>query len=119
MKQLKLENEEQQKEKKSLETQLAEARKESIELKNKQRDTKAAPQTPEQFIEALGEEKDLQEMQRFSMMVQSKFMHMYSQQWMENLSSNKAGNTPAAGPNGFQMPFPPNVGMGMMNGFNQ
>ena len=47
MKQLKLENEEQQKEKKSLETQLAEARKESIELKNKQRDTKAAPQTPE------------------------------------------------------------------------
>lgn len=65
-------------------------------------------------------------MQRFALMVQGKFMHMYSQQLMENLSTQKAGSMPAgsgATPNGYQMlpPFSAQPGAGsagMMNGFN-
>lgn len=62
-------------------------------------------------------------MQRFALMVQGKYMHMYSQQLMENLSTQKGGGMPGATPNGFQMvpPFaaqPGANGANMINGFN-
>jgi len=67
--------------------------------------------SPEQFLDTLVEEKDLQELQRFSQMVYAKYMQMQSQQMFEYYSTNKGGATP----NGNAMQFPPNL---MNGGFN-
>lgn len=66
--------------------------------------------SPEQFLEVLGEEKDLAEMQRFSNMAYAKCMKMYSEKQLEFLTN---GGAPPNG-SGF-MPF--GQPGGLMNGF--
>ena len=109
IKQLKEENYEQQEEKKNLEVQLAEVKKENTDLTNKSTEHSQNNMSPEQFLDTLVEEKDLQELLRFSQMVHAKYMQMQSQQMFEYYSSNKGGATPPSNP----IQFPPN---GLMNG---
>lgn len=86
LKQLKDENEDQQIEKENLENQLAEAKKENSDLQSKSTDAPQSSQNVEQLIESLCDEKDLQEVHKLSLLVQHKYMNMYSQKILENLS---------------------------------
>lgn len=68
--------------------------------------------SPEQYLEVLSEEKDLNQMLHFCQLVNAKYMQMMSQQYLEQLS--KGG--PAAAQN---MAMPPGMmppGMPAMGG---
>ena len=80
IKQLKEENDDQIDEKKKLEAQLSEVKKENTDLQNKSTEHSSSQMSPEQYLEVLGEEKDLGEMQRFASMVWAKYQLMFSQQ---------------------------------------
>lgn len=110
IKQLKEENYEQLEEKKKLELQLSEAKKDNNDLQNKSTEHSSNQMSPEQYLEVLGEEKDLSEMQRFASMVWAKYQLMFSQQQLEALS--KGGAPPG---NFAQFPF---QGNGLMGGLN-
>lgn len=73
IKQLNEDNQEQVQEKKKLEAQLLDAKKENTDMQNKSTEHSQNQMSPEQYLEVLGEEKDLQEMQRFASMVWAKY----------------------------------------------
>lgn len=62
-----------------MEAQLSEVKKENTDLQNKSTEHSQNQMSPEQFLEVLGEEKDLNEMQRFASMVWAKYQLMFSQ----------------------------------------
>lgn len=77
---------------------------------SKNRQAEAKDLTPEQYLEQLGEEKDLQKLQHFCQLVYAKYMQLMSQQFLEQLSKGgpNAQNTmpgfPMVPPQMQQMP---------------
>lgn len=58
--------------------------------------------SPEQYLDVLSEEKDLNQMLHFCQLVNAKYMQMMSQQYLEQLSKGGPGAANAMG--AMQMP---------------
>ena len=75
---LKEENEAQVAEKKKVEEQLRELKEENTTMQNKSTENSTNTMSPEQYLEVLGEEKDLPQMLHYCQLVNAKYMQMLS-----------------------------------------